>query len=116
MLNTNSREFEFNGHVPDINWLDNELSDTAKYTNAIIVSHIAPYSGDFDPNLEIPYTETLVKWEKTLLSMNGHEHDFAFNYPYPGGVAYLNSFSTGKGKYLIVKIWKDGFDFEIKDI
>ncbi len=116
MINTNSREYEFNGKVPNIDWLNQELSDTSDYKNAIIVSHIAPFDRDFDSNLEIPFAETLVDWDKTILSLHGHNHTYSEYQPYPGGVTYLTSYSTGKGHYLIVKIWTDGFSYEIKNM
>ncbi len=116
MINTNSRESQFNGLVPDIEWLNNELSKTNEYKNALVVGHVPPYDRDFDTSLETAFSETLVKWKKTLLSLNGHYHDFSELQPYPGGITYLNSFSTGKGHYLVVRIWTDGFSYEIKDI
>ncbi len=116
MLNTNGREFGFNGEVPNIDWLDRELSDTGNYVNSVVVSHIPPGNDDFDNTLEYAYANTLSKWEKTTLSMNGHNHDFAVGQPYNDGVIYLNSFSVGKGSFLIVKMWKNGFEYIIEDI
>jgi len=116
MINTNSREFGFDGNVPNIYWLDNQLSDTFNYKNAVVMGHIPPGNDDYDPNLVLPYANTLAKWGKTTLSMNGHNHDFSVGEPYGDGVTYLNSFSVGKGKYIIVKLWPDGFDFKIYDL
>lgn len=111
MTNSNSREFAFDGTVPDISWINNQLSDTGNYMNAVVVGHVPPGNDDFDPNLEMPYANTLAKWEKTTLSMNGHNHDFGVGEPYGDNVTYLNSFSVSKGYYLVVRLWKDGFDF-----
>ncbi len=116
MINTNSREYAFDGTVPNIPWLNLELSDTSNYINAIVVGHVPPYDQDFDDELEIPFSESLVKYGKTLLSLNGHFHDFSEQIPYPGNITYLNSYSTVKGHYLVVSIWKDGFSYEIKDM
>jgi Icc protein len=112
-LNTNSREFAFNGKVPNINWLNNQLSDTANYTNAVVIGHVPPGHDDFDARLELPYANTLAKWGKTTLSMNGHNHNFNIGTPYNDGIIYLNSFSVSKGYYVVVKLWPNGFDYEI---
>ncbi len=116
MANTNSREYGFSGNIPRIDWLNEQLQDTSSYKNAIVVGHMAPFQTDFDPNLEMNFANTLSKWDKTLLSMNGHNHDYSESQPYDDGITYLNSFSTGKGRYIIVSIWKDGFRYEIKSI
>lgn len=116
MINTNSREFEFNGHVPNIPWLTLHLADTNNYTNAVVIGHVPPGNDDFDPALEIPYANALGSTGRTLLSMNGHNHDFGVDQPYKDGVTYLNSFSIGKGKYLIVQLWPDGFSFKVKSL
>lgn len=112
MLNTNGREFEFNGTVPDIPWLNQQLSDTANYENALVISHIAPDNDDFDQSLSRPYTTVLGKWGKTLLSMNGHVHDFGISHPYNDGVTYFNSYSIGKDNYSILTVWPGGFSYE----
>lgn len=112
VLNTNSREFGFNGSVPNIPWLNFHLSDTSNYTNAIVIEHVPPNNADFDPNLEMPYATTLAKWEKTLLSMNGHNHDQSVGRPYSDGVTYFNSYSVGKGMYSVIRVWPGGFEFE----
>jgi 3',5'-cyclic AMP phosphodiesterase CpdA len=41
--NTNSREFSFNGQVPDINWMRSAVEDTSAYRASIFVSHIKPF-------------------------------------------------------------------------
>jgi predicted phosphodiesterase len=116
MVNTNSREFAFNGKVPDIGWLDRELADTATYINAVVIGHVPPNHDDFDSRLELPYANTLAKWGKTLASMNGHRHNFKVDTPYNDGIIYLNSYSIGKGFYTVVRMWPGGFTFENYDL
>ncbi|MEN7548308.1 metallophosphoesterase [Rapidithrix thailandica] len=115
MLNTNGREFGFSGKVPDIPWLDEQLSDTSHYKNALVIQHVPPGNDDFDNTLETSYAQTLSKWGKTLLSMNGHNHDYSIGEPYNDGVTYLNSFSTSKKSYVVVKIWEGGFSHVVVD-
>ncbi len=111
-LNTNGREFDFEGDVPNISWLNNELSDTTNYNQAIIVNHIAPTNIDFDVDLEEEYVSTLQKYGKVILSINGHNHDYAFSQPYNDGISYLNSHSTSKEKFVLLKIWDNNFSIE----
>ena len=111
-LNTNSREFGFESNVPNISWLDNELSDTSNYNHAIIVNHVPPNDDDFNTELEDDYVAVLGKYGKVILSINGHKHSFAFSEPYNDGISYLNSYSTSEEKFVIVKIWDNDFSVE----
>lgn len=112
MLNTNSREFRFNGHVPDVAWLNRQLSDTGSYRNAVVIGHVPPDHSDFDPELELPYAYALSKWGKTLLSMNGHTHHFRVGKLYGDGITYLNAFTIGKKQYTVVQLWTNGFAYK----
>ncbi len=111
-LNTNGREFNFSKEVPDIPWLDQELSDTNRYKRAIIVNHVAPNNVDFNQDLEQDYVNTLNKYKKTILSINGHRHNFSFSEIYEDSIPYLNSFSTSKEKFILLKIWDNDFSIE----
>jgi 3',5'-cyclic-AMP phosphodiesterase len=104
--NTNSREFGFSGKVPNIAWLNSQLADTANYFGAIVVVHVPPGNDDFDNALEQDFALALSQPGKTIMELNGHNHDFADSYPYYGNVRYLNSFSLNNRKYLKIKLWR----------
>ncbi len=114
-INTNSREYQFDDHHPSIDWLDEELRDTNGYNQAIIVSHVAPHHSDFNKELEDEFVETLEQYGKTLLYINGHNHDYHFEDVYDNGLMFLNTFSTSHEKTVLVKIWNGGFKHEIID-
>src|SRR6187455_3237714 len=59
VLNSNSQEVGHNGSLPDTTWLQQELSATPSQQKIFIISHIAPFSGDFDRSLEQPYVRML---------------------------------------------------------
>ncbi|MEI9808826.1 MAG: metallophosphoesterase [Bacteroidota bacterium] len=59
VLNTNSRETGFDGTVPDISWLQQQLAFTDEYQNIFVLSHVAPFSADFDKKLEQPFYDAL---------------------------------------------------------
>ena len=68
-------------------------------------------SAYFDANLEDEFVAAVHSYEKTILSLNGHKHNFESNYPYEGDIHYLNSDALDKGRYLKIKIWEgDEFD------
>ncbi len=111
-LNTNSREYGMDG-VPNLNWLDKELSDTINYDNAIIICHVSHKNVDFSPSLRDEYVNTLARYNKTLLSINGHNHQFSFSGPDQHGISYLNTSSTATESFILLKIWNKEYSYEI---
>jgi 3',5'-cyclic AMP phosphodiesterase CpdA len=111
LLNTNSREYEFNGRVPDLAWLENELSGD-EFEQALVVSHVPPFDDDFDSFLEPRYAEILEESGKVPLSLHGHRHSFHESEPYADGIKYLVSTSMDERMYLIIKLYDDQVTFE----
>ena len=111
LLNTNSREYEFNGRVPDLTWLENELSVNG-FQQAVVASHVPPFDDDFDSFLEPRYAEILEESGKVPLSLHGHRHSFHESEPYGDGIKYLVSTSMDERMYLIIKLYDDQITFE----
>jgi 3',5'-cyclic AMP phosphodiesterase CpdA len=111
LLNTNSREYEFNGRVPDLTWLENELSAN-DFQQAVVASHVPPFDDDFDSFLEPRYAEILEESGKVPLSLHGHRHSFHESEPYGDGIKYLVSTSMDERMYLIIKLYDDQVTFE----
>lgn len=102
-LNTNSREVNFNGELPNINWLGKELSDQSP-GNIFVVSHVAPFSIDFDKQLESAYVNLLASNPKTRMSLHGHDHAYKFLHPYEDQLPYLLAASSNKRSYVLVNV------------
>lgn len=103
--NTNSREYNFNGSTPNINWLAQQCAPQPGVKYYIPVSHVQPYNGDFDKNLEDPYAQTLRNTEGLLVSLHGHHHNTVDHYPYEDNVRYLNSNAVDKRVFLLLEIY-----------
>ena len=103
LLNSNSREVNYNGALPDINWLRQQLND-AEAENIFVLSHVPPFSVDFDRNLEDDYAGLLAAQPKTRLSMHGHEHKYKYLQPYENGPPYLVAAATQKHSYVLVTV------------
>ena len=105
MTNTNSREFNFNGQVPDIPWMNQALADTGNYEHSLFMCHVPPYHEDFDKTLEAEYTQIVRSAKNTILMVNGHRHSSELAQPYADGIWYLNTSSPNKGVFAYVKIY-----------
>jgi len=118
MTNTNSREFNFNGLVPDIPWMDQSLADVHNYDFTLFMCHVPPYHEDFDASLEGPYSQTVRNAKNTIMMVNGHQHSAELSQPYNDGIWYLNTSSPNKGVFAYVKIYtspdaKQRFDYTL---
>jgi Icc protein len=111
ILNTNSREYQYNGRVPDIQWLNNQLTGQ-EFDRAVVVSHISPYDNDFDNNLEQAYASALRESGKVNLSLHGHRHSFQEGEPYGDGIRYIVSTSMDDRMYLLIKLFGNSFTME----
>jgi len=101
-VNTNSREYSFNGKVPDLDWLSNELQDTAAFDH------------DFDANLESDYENILATSKKVKLSLHGHKHTFSLEEYFGDGIGYLISGDIRSRTYVLITIWNDTVSVELK--
>ncbi|MES2560666.1 MAG: metallophosphoesterase [Bacteroidota bacterium] len=103
--NTNSREYHFKGNIPDMNWLAQECQPQPGVEYIVPVSHVPPYDGDFDKNLEQSYAQTLRNTKGLLISLHGHHHHTNDQYPYEDGVRYLNSNAVDKRVFMLLEIY-----------
>lgn len=101
--NTNSKEYN-TGNVPDMNWIRSQLvkSDSAQYF--IMVSHVPPFSDDFDKALEGEYATTLEETPSLLVSLHGHIHEHKDGYPYNDGIRYITAPSFDLQSFVLVQV------------
>lgn len=111
-LNTNSREFKFNGTVPDILWLDNQLKPSTDFTKTIVIFHVPPTDGDFDASLEDVFHNTLARYNNVLFTVHGHLHHYEIYEPYADSITYVNVYGVEHRKYNLIKILNNQFDVE----
>ncbi|HLO36896.1 MAG TPA: metallophosphoesterase [Lacibacter sp.] len=102
-INTNSREVNYNGELPDINWLAKEINDPVP-DNIFVASHVPPFSNDFDKKLEPIYAGLLAANPKTRMSMHGHEHEFKLFQPYDDGLTYLVAAASNARSYVMIAV------------
>ena len=115
-INTNSREFEYNGSVPSINWLDTQLKPNTNYTKAVILFHVPPMDVDFDNNLEDSFVATLSKNNNVILAVHGHLHHYDIYRPYDKSITFLNVYAIENEKYNVVELASDTFKIITYDL
>jgi Icc protein len=105
LIDTNGREYGFNGRVPDLPWLDTQLADTSGVQRQVVISHVPPTDADFDPQLKQPFVQALVTAPKVMLALNGHQHSFSQTLPYTGTLPFITSYSFNQRRYVILTVW-----------
>ncbi|QIX61582.1 metallophosphoesterase [Hymenobacter lutimineralis] len=114
MTDTNGREYNFNGLVPDLPWVQQQLADNST-RRQIIVSHVPPQDGDFDPALRDGYVQALREAPRLVFEMNGHRHSFSIGQPFNDGVTYVNSAAFEEREYVVMTVWGDK-EFRLKRV
>lgn len=111
-INTNSREYNFNGQVPDIQWLDDQLQSSYDFTKAVVIFHVPPTDGDFDSSLEEEFHNTLARYNNVLFTVHGHKHQHEIYLPYSDSITYVNVFGVEHLKYNLISITNNHFNLE----
>lgn len=110
--NTNSREYKFNGRVPDIKWLESQLKPTEGVSSYVAMSHVPPNSIDFDPALVGSYSAAFAKAPGMLASFHAHTHSYDVIYPDDSGIPYVITATVEKKEFLLVEIINNKLSFE----
>ena len=101
-INTNSREVNFDGTVPDIGWLQQQVRPETEVGNIVAISHVSPQSVDFDKKLQQPFISALSGTGKCLASM--HAHDHTAKYTYERGIPFIIAGAILKREFALITI------------
>ena len=112
LINTNSREYVFDGSTPNLTWLQSQLNNNPGNKNAIVMAHVPPFDADFDPKMQEQYAHILSSDPNVKFTLYGHQHTFKEGTFYDDGVKYFVTTSMGARGYLIVTTWKSGYRVE----
>ena len=108
-LNTN--HWEFKGQVPDLEWLERELQNTAQYQNTFVISHIPPNSDAFGAD-KIDKYKALLRHYNVSLSIHGHGHGFNYSRVNENDVYEMEVASTDKREYVVMSLIGNKIDFK----
>jgi len=109
---TNSREYQFNGNVPNIPWLKKELQPEEGVNNYVAISHVPPLSDDFDKKLIKDYAAAFDETPGFLISFHGHTHNFEEFKLDNSNIPYVITSAMGKREFLLVEIINKKLRFE----
>jgi predicted phosphodiesterase len=113
-FNSNSREYGFNGKVPDLNWVQQEMNGPEKFSRIVLVSHVPFFDKDFDQAMRQSYLNLITNHQgkPILLSLNGHLHDGFIDTPPEAGILHLAAGSVNRKAYILVHIKGSDVSYE----
>lgn len=100
---TNSREYKYNGQVPDIGWLAQELKPAAHVSGYLAVAHVPSLSPDFDQKLVPQYSALFQNTPGFLAGLYGHTHTYLTSAP-EDPFSYLVTGSIENKEFIVVTI------------
>ncbi len=109
---SNSREYGFNGQVPDMPWLKEQLKPAAGVSSYIAISHIPVNSPDFDDKLKSDYKASFAATPGFLASLNAHTHSYEVFYPDDSGIPYIVTSAIGEKEFLVIQVVNHKLSFE----
>lgn len=109
--NTNSREYNFNGTVPDLNYLKTEFQPEAGIKGYFAIAHVPPTSGDFDSKLFADYGKILTDNGKVYAVLNAHIDKESIKYPYTPNLPVITTNSLYNRHFLVVEVVNNNFKF-----
>ena len=114
-LNTNSLEVGMDGSVPDLPWLQSQLTNHRQYKNVFVFGHMSPLDREeFDQSKAASYESLLKSAGNLRLSIHGHQHKFSVQRPDPEGIEYLIAASVSKRSYALVTVTGKTYRIEEK--
>ncbi|MCW3074407.1 MAG: hypothetical protein JWP69_1476 [Flaviaesturariibacter sp.] len=113
-LNTNSYEVGHDGSLPDLPWLERQLSNHDLYKNAFVISHVPPFDREFDQTKTAEYSRIVSATGKVRVSIHGHQHRYSVSRPYPNGPEYLVVGSMARRSFGLVTVTGTGYRIEEK--
>jgi Icc protein len=102
---SNSREHNFDGSVPDLGWLKNNLQLEEGVNHTIAFSHVPPTDSDFDQHLSAAYEQLFNSTPGMLASVHSHQHSPDVIYRKDGtGIPFIITNGIVNSAYTIIDI------------
>lgn len=114
-INTNALEFDYSNPIPDFDFLENQIADSAKYQRTIINMHAKPYNEQFNNNVAKVFEYYVTRFKGLLFCTCAHSHNTAQEDIYGDGVMYYTCACANNRQYNLITITPNGYEFQVID-
>lgn len=74
-LNTNALEYDYSSPIPDLNFIENELTNReSEFDKTVFSMHVRPFCGDFNNNVANIFHQYVKKFPGIQFCTAAHEH------------------------------------------
>ena len=113
-LNTNALEYDYANPVPDFEFMRNQhLNFPAQATKTIFAMHVRPTDEQFNNNVAYIFDSYTNTFPNLQFSICGHGHNLIIEDIFNSGNTYYECPSANRRKFLIFKITKDDYSYEV---
>lgn len=114
-LNTNALDFDYATPVPDFEFIQREIADTAAvdYQQTIAMMHAEPGDVVFNNNVKTVFHEYLKRFRHLRFCVHAHEHRLMVNDFFNDGIIYYGSDAMKNRNYLLFTVTKEDYKYEV---
>lgn len=113
-MNTNALEKEDAGHVPNFNFLENELNSLdADVKQTIVAIHAQPFSEQFNNNAMHRFHDKIKEFPNLLCILSGHGHSLRDKVLFDDGIRYIMAPCIHERCYLLFTVTDNYYNYEV---
>uniref|UniRef100_UPI004056F984 metallophosphoesterase family protein n=1 Tax=Alistipes sp. TaxID=1872444 RepID=UPI004056F984 len=112
-LNTNAMEYDYATPVPDLEFLDKEISELpAEIERVVYAMHVRPGELQFNNNVKELFQDMLRQSPGSPICLYGHEHTLRVDDLFNDGILYYQCPDISKCCYLLFRFTEKGYSYE----
>lgn len=112
-LNTNSLEYDEGDAVPNLDFVEEQLSLKDDVERSVVVMHAPPFSDQFyDEEVAMVLQQQLLSLPHLQFCVHGHGHTYREEDIFGDGVIYYECDNIGDRSFLIFTLNEDGYECE----
>lgn len=113
-LNTNALEYDYSTPIPDYQFIEQQIKDTAtNYTQTIAVMHVKPFDDEFNNNTVYYFQDQIKKLRNPLCALAAHSHVLLDKELYGDGFHYIGCDDIKDRNYLLFTITKNHYSYQV---
>lgn len=114
-LNTNALDFDYGTPVPDFEFIQREIADTAgnNYCQTVVFMHAEPGDVVFNNNVKVVFHEYLKRFRNLRFCVHAHEHRVMENEFFGDGIWYYGADAMKHRNYLLFTVTQQDYTYEV---
>lgn len=113
-LNTNATEYDHLAAVPNLDFMELEISANSDlFDRTIICMHARPYCEQFNNNVAKVFQHYVKSYPGLMFCINGHDHCLRHSDIYGDGTVYYGVDSAEHRSFYLFTITDQGYEYEV---